>query len=93
MNWSKQQLLYLEKGEKMCRESAKSQYANERKKGRVKNIDEKKQQVQNTEVREWGKQKWNKNKESCVFKLRYEVLIIANNCKQKRIKEKLTKTK
>lgn len=30
--------------------------------------------------------KWNKNKESCVFKLRYEVLIIANNCKQKRIK-------
>lgn len=39
-------------------------------------------------MRERGKQKWNENKESCVFKLRYEVLIIANNCKQKRINQR-----
>lgn len=35
-----------------------------------------------------AQKQWDKNKESCVFKLRYEVLIIANNCKQQKINQR-----
>lgn len=50
---------------------------------RFKTLKKKTLQLGNSQRESEANKSEKKTKESCVFQLRYEVLIIANNCKQK----------